>query len=294
MQVGKNTLDMTDTIVENYYRHKLCGLICIGGGGTHKSALRLKEKGLNIITLPKTIDNDIYGTDTSIGFDTALRVATDAIDSLHSTASSHKRVMLVEIMGHRTGWLTLGAGIAGGADVILIPEIPYNLNIAAEAILRRARGGKRFSIVPVAEGALSVDESLLFSQAAHAKELAVTKKEKEKAKIELETLWQRRTGNSFNIAKRLEELTGLETRVTILGYLQRGGKPSPFDRILATKLGNACVDFICKDQYGVMVAINENNVIAIPIEEVANKLKFVPQEHSWIKSAVETGINFGR
>lgn len=294
MQIGKSTLDMTDTIVENYHRHKLSGLICIGGGGTHKSALRLKEKGLNIITLPKTIDNDIYGTDTSIGFDTALRVATEAIDSLHSTASSHKRVMLVEIMGHRAGWLTLGAGIAGGADVILIPEIPYNLDIAAEAILRRARGGKRFSIVPVAEGALSVDEAGLFNQAAQSKELAQTKKEKEKAKIELENLWQRRTGNTLNIAQKLEALTGLETRVTILGYLQRGGKPSPFDRILATKLGNACVDFICKNQFGIMVAANEHDIVAVPIEDVANKLKLVPQDHPWIKSALETGINFGR
>lgn len=294
MQIGKSTLDMTDTIVENYHRHKLSGLICIGGGGTHKSALRLKEKGLNIITLPKTIDNDIYGTDTSIGFDTALRVATEAIDSLHSTASSHKRVMLVEIMGHRAGWLTLGAGIAGGADVILIPEIPYNLDIAAEAILRRARGGKRFSIVPVAEGALSVDEAVLFNQAAQSKELAQTKKEKEKAKIELEDLWQKRTGNTLNIAQKLETLTGLETRVTILGYLQRGGKPSPFDRILATKLGNACVDFICKNQFGIMVAANEQNIVAVPIEDVANKLKIVPQDHPWIKSALETGINFGR
>ncbi len=293
MLVGKNIMDMSDVIVENYKKHQLGALICIGGGGTHKSALRLKEKGLNIITIPKTIDNDIACTDNSIGFDTALRIATDAIDSLHSTASSHKRIMLVEIMGHRAGWLTLGAGLAGGADVIMIPELPYDLNIVANAILQRSREGKRFSIVPVAEGAVSKAEALLFEQAAARKEQASSKRDKEKSKIELENLWLSRTGNTLRIAQKLEELTGQETRVTILGYLQRGGKPSPFDRILATKLGNACVDLIRKKQFGYMVAAKGQDILPVPIEEVAGKLKLVPQDHAWIKSAMETGISFG-
>jgi 6-phosphofructokinase 1 len=293
MPVGKNIMDMTDVIVENYRKHQLDALICIGGGGTHKSALKLKEKGLNIITLPKTIDNDIACTDNSIGFDTALRIATDAIDSLHSTASSHKRIMLVEIMGHRAGWLTLGAGLAGGADVILIPELPYDLNNVANAILQRSREGKRFSIVPVAEGAVSKAEALQFAQAAARKEKAASKKDKDKSKIELENLWLAHTGNTLRIAQKLEELTGQETRVTILGYLQRGGKPSPFDRILATKLGNACVDLVRKRQFGYMVAAKGQNIEPVPIEEVAGKLKLVPQGHPWIKSARETGISFG-
>jgi 6-phosphofructokinase len=209
---------------------------------------------MNIVTLPKTIDNDIPLTDTSFGFDTALGIATDAIDKLHSTATSHDRVIVVEIMGHRTGWLALGAGIAGGADVILIPEIPYDANKVAEAIKSRTRRGKHFSIVAVAEGAMSISEADAFAKFREAKDQATDKKEKQKAKDGLYKLDQQRRNHTVHLTERLEQMAGLESRLTILGHLQRGGTPSGPDRILATRLGTAAAKLIADGKSGIMVA----------------------------------------
>ncbi len=293
MPVGKDFIDMTDAIVENYQKHQLECLICIGGGGTHKSALRLKKQGLNILTLPKTIDNDVACTDSTIGFDTATGIATQAIDSLHSTASSHKRIMLVEVMGHRAGWLTLASGLAGGADIILIPEIPYDFNAVVNAVRKRTRAGKLFSIIPVAEGAYPKEAQSLFDEYAKIKNETEDKKERLEAKNKLQELSDQYTGKTIELAARLEEATGLEARTTILGHLQRGGTPSCSDRLLATQLGSGCAAAISNKQYGCMVALQNGQSVLVPIEEVAGNRKSVPLDHPWVKSAESLGISFG-
>jgi len=285
--------DMTNVIVENYNNHHLDALVCIGGGGTQKNALQLMEKGLNIITLPKTIDNDVSMTDTTFGFDTALGIATDAIDRLHSTAHSHHRIIVVEIMGHRAGWLALGSGIAGGADVILLPEIPYDLHTVASAIRDRVRNGKKFSIVAVSEGALTKDQAAKFTAAEAALDNAADKEAKTQAKDELARLQKENVDHTSNLSRQLEELTGLESRVTILGHLQRGGTPSAADRLLATRLGTACADLIEQEQYGVMVATRGETAVPVPLVEVAGKKKLVPPDHSWVTSAKHVGTSFG-
>ncbi len=293
MEIHGVVRDMRDVMVRNYKLNKLDALVCIGGGGTHKNALRLLEKGLNIVTLPKTIDNDVALTDSTIGFDTALDIATDALDRLHSTAHSHHRIIIAEIMGHRAGWLALGAGIAGGADVILIPEIPYDVRKIAAAIRARSKAGTKFSIVAVAEGALSIEDAKHFTTAAWHKKNARNKTEKLRAKHELMRLTALHQGNTLRLAKQLEDLTKLEARVSILGYVQRGGTPSSGDRLLATRLGTAAAELIHQNVYGVMVAARGEGVKPIPIVEVAGKLKTVPTDHSWITSARRVGTSFG-
>lgn len=293
MPVGGKVMDMTDAIVANYKKHHLDVLVCLGGGGTQKNAFRLLKKGLNIITLPKTIDNDVAMTDVTFGFDTALGIATEAIDRLHSTAHSHHRIIVVEIMGHKVGWLALGAGIAGGADVILIPEIPYDVEKVAQAIRHRSRIGKRFSIVAVAESAISKEGVEAIKKAKKKKKKAENKKEKKKAKSELKELKAEYKDNTLRLARQLEELTRLESRVTILGHLQRGGTPSAFDRLLATKLGTACADLIDKGKYGVMVAVRGDGTEPVPLEKVAGKRKKVPIDSPWIASARKVGTCLG-
>lgn len=293
MEVKGQTRDLRDLIVRNCAKLGLDALVCIGGGGTNKNALRLMEKGLNLITLPKTIDNDVARTDTTFGFDTALSIATEAIDRLHSTAHSHHRIIVAELMGHRAGWLTLGAGIAGGADVILIPEIPYDVKKVALAIRRRSRHGTNFSIVAVAEGALSTEDATNFKIArAHrnsAKDLAGLLK----AKAELAELERHHAGNTLRLASQLEELTGLECRVSILGYVQRGGAPSAVDRLLATRLGTASVELIRERHFGVMVAARGDGAEAVPLEQVAGKRKEVSPGHPWIETARAVGTCLG-
>jgi len=293
MTVGGKIRDMTDAIVENYHANHLDCLVCLGGGGTAKNALRLKQKGLNIITLPKTIDNDVARTDVTFGFDTALGIATEAIDRLHSTAHSHHRIVVVEIMGHRAGWLALGSGIAGGADVVLLPEIPYDVGIVSEAIRDRARGGKNFSIVAVAEGALSRDEAAELHRAEANVVAAEDKKTRRKAKEKVAQFETARSGHTHRLSRQLEELTGLESRVTILGYLQRGGTPSAGDRLLATRLGSACAELIEQGTYGVMVAARGEDVEPVPLEEVAGNRKLVPFDHPWILAARRVGTSLG-
>ena len=285
--------DMTDVIIAHYRRHRLKALVCIGGGGTHKNALRLVKAGLNIVTLPKTIDNDVALTDATIGFDTALGIAAEALDRLHSTAHSHHRIIVAEIMGHRAGWLTLGAGIGGGADVILIPEIPYDLRKAAAAIGRRSHSHLNFSIVAVAEGALSKEYAAAFAALKRRKDKARTDGELRSVKEELRKLDAQHAGNTLRLAKELEELPGLEARVTILGYVQRGGTPSVTDRLLATRLGTACAGFIADGKFGVMVASRGEGVKAVPIGEVAGNMKLVPRNHQWIEAARRVGTCLG-
>jgi 6-phosphofructokinase len=293
MPVGGKTLDMREAIAQNYEKHHLDCLVCIGGGGTQKNAFKLVNKGLNIITLPKTIDNDVAMTDITFGFDTALSIAVDAIDRLHSTAHSHHRIIVVEIMGHWTGWLALGAGLAGGADVILIPEIPYDIKVVAESILKRSRLGSPFSIVAVAEGALSKEEALEIKKLDEKIEKTEDKEQQQKLKAELASLRALQEGNTMRLAALLEDMTSLESRVTILGHLQRGGTPSAADRLLATQLGTACADYIEKGIFGVMVAARGSTTEPVPLEQVVGVRKFVPTDHEWVKSARAVGTCMG-
>ncbi|MEY2408890.1 MAG: ATP-dependent phosphofructokinase / diphosphate-dependent phosphofructokinase [Verrucomicrobiota bacterium] len=293
MPIAGKTRDLREVIARNCRKHRLEALVCIGGGGTHKNALRLSETGVKILTLPKTIDNDVSMTDRSFGFDTALGIATEAIDRLHSTAHSHHRIIVAEIMGHRAGWLALGAGMAGGADVILIPEIPYDVSRIAHAIQERSRHGLNFSIVAVAEGALSIEDSRRFDAARRRQARALSLDELLKAKARVAVLDRHHAGNTFRLAAQLEEMTGLESRVTILGYVQRGGAPSMNDRLLATRLGTACVELLHRGEFGVMVAAQGDDARPVPIQEVAGKRKQVPPDHPWIASARAVGTCMG-
>jgi 6-phosphofructokinase 1 len=282
MPVGGKMMDMTDVIVDNYRKHHLDVLVCLGGGGTQKNAYHLMKQGLNIITLPKTIDNDVAMTDATFGFDTALGIATEAIDRLHSTAHSHHRVIMLEVMGHKAGWLALGAGIAGGADVILIPEIPYDVTKVADAILGRSRTGHGFSIVAIAEGAQPKVEPSSVADDKKKDKKRTARKAADRSEGESDDI---SSGNSLRLAQQLGVLTGLESRVTILGYLQRGGIPSAGDRLLATRLGTACANFINQDRYGIMVAARGDGAEAVPLEQVVGKRKTVPLDHDWIETA---------
>jgi len=293
MPVGGKKMDMTDVMVDTYEKHELDALVCLGGGGTQKNAFRLSKKGLNVVTLPKTIDNDVAQTDVTFGFDTALNIATDALDRLHSTAHSHHRIIVVELMGHNTGWLTLGAGIAGGADVVLIPEIPYDAEKIAASVAQRKREGKHFSIVAISEGAMSRDLADRIQKTTEKREKSEDKAKRKKLKAKLKELEDERMSSTHQLTAQLEELTGLESRVTILGHVQRGGVPSPADRVLATRLGTACARFISEGTYGVMVAARGEDVVPVPLENVAGHRKNVPLDHPWLQTARDIGVSLG-
>lgn len=293
MPIGNVTMDMTEVMVETYHKHHLDALVCLGGGGTAKNAYHLMQHGMNIITLPKTIDNDVVRTDITFGFDTALTIATEAIDRLHSTAHSHHRIIVVEVMGHNAGWLALGAGIAGGADVILIPEIPYSAEKVAESIRQRVRDGKGFSIVAVSEGAMPRELADRMTSAREKAEGSTAKTTRKQAKAELEALEAERLGSTQQLTQQLESLTGLESRVTILGHVQRGGIPSPADRLLATRLGTACARLIHEGVFGVMVAARGDSTEAVPLEQVVGRRKTVPLDHAWIETARNLGVSLG-
>ncbi|MDF9826641.1 6-phosphofructokinase [Ereboglobus sp. PH5-10] len=293
MGTPKGPVDVRDKLVATYKRHKLTALVCIGGGGTHKNALKLAEKGLNIVTLPKTIDNDVAHTDSTIGFATALEIATDAIDRLHSTAHSHHRIILAEIMGHRAGWLAMGAGLAGGADVILVPEIPYDVNKIAAAIKRRVARGTKFSIVAVAEGARSIEDTRAYEAARQAGKSATNAAQKRIAKTVIAKLDADHEDNIFRLARQLNTLTGLDSRVSILGYIQRGGTPSHRDRLLGTRLGTTCVERIADGKFGIMVGVDGDRITTTPISKVAGNLKTLPLDHPLIRSARHLGTNLG-
>ena len=278
---GKDIVDdegnsVIPAMLNTYNRLNLDCLIIMGGNGTQKSAKLISDAGMNVITLPKTIDNDIYGTDTTFGFQSAVDIATNVIDYIHSTASSHSRTFVVELMGRDAGWLSLHAGIGSGADVILIPEIPYDINKVAETIMARRRGGRGFSIVACAEGAVSVDDVKLDEEASRRKK---------------ET--SRHSTVSYEIAEMLEKLTGQDARVTVPGHYQRGGPPCPYDRVLATQFGVAAADLIVNRQYGRMVAIQGGRIVSIPLEDAASKTKFLPVDHPMIQVARDIGICLG-
>lgn len=256
---GSQKTDKPKQIKKNYQEMGLDALVCIGGNGTMRTAAMLAEEGLNVIGLPKTIDNDVFGTDLTFGFDSAVWIATDAIDRLHTTANSHKRIMVIELMGHHAGWLALYSGIAGGGDVILIPEIPFKEEVVANYLLKRAMNKKPYSIVVVAEG---INKPKGISAANH-------------------------------ISQSIQKYTGLETRETILGYIQRGGSPSPMDRILATRYGAHAVELIAAGKFGNMVASINGKITSLPLSEVGNKLKLVPAESPLIEKARKMGISFG-
>lgn len=291
--VGGSAVDRTAEIIQVYKQHQLECLVCLGGGGAQESARALFQAGLNVATIPVTIDNDIPLTDASLGYNTAVETATEAIDRLHSTAISHHRIIIVEIMGRETGWLTLAAGIAGGADVILIPEIPYEFNVIAEAILQRNRKGKRFSLVAVSEGAMSLDSARFFESARKASERLHSGRSEEEIAQKLDMIEKKAAGDTLHLARQMEKLTGLVTRVSILGYIQRGGTPSACDRLLATQLGTACIEFIDQRKTGIMTAIQNGEAIPVPIGEVAGKVKSVPRDHAWINAARQVGTCLG-
>ena len=264
-----------EAIKANYKKWNLDALVVLGGNGTQTTASLLAKEGLNIVGLPKTIDNDIVGTDITFGFHTAVDVATEAIDRIHTTAHSHSRVMVVEVMGHKAGWLALYSAIAGGGDVCLLPEIPYDIKNVSKEILKRRDAGKEFSIVVVAEGALSKEEAKL------------SKKEFKKSRLEMTQ------SIGYRVAKELEEATGLESRVTVLGYLQRGGTPSPYDRFLATQFGVAAADFLAEGNFGKLVAMQNNKIVSVPLEECAGKVKNICPDDPVIKNARSVGLCFG-
>ena len=278
---GKDIVDdkgnsVIPSMLQTYNRLNLDCLVIMGGNGTQKSAKLIADAGMNVITLPKTIDNDIWGTDTTFGFQSAVDIATNVIDYIHSPASSHSRIFVVELMGRDAGWLTLNAGIGSGADVILIPEIPYDLNKVAGLIEERNRQGKRYSIIACAEGAVSVDDIKLDEEASRRK--------RENS---------RHSTVSYEIADRLEKLTGKEARVTVPGHYQRGGPPCPYDRVLATQFGVAAADLIINKQYGRMVAVQGGQIVSIPLEDAASKTKFLPVDHPMIQVARKMGISLG-
>ncbi len=257
---GKNEIRKPDLIKEHYEQLGLDCLVCIGGNGTLKTAFLLSQEGLNVIGIPKTIDNDVWGTDLSFGFDSAVNIATEAIDRLHSTANSHKRIMIIELMGHNAGWIALYSGMAGGGDVILIPEIKYDEKKIAEYLLNRFRENKAYSIMVVAEGIKTPGKDV---------------------------------SSALYLSRRISELTGIETRETVLGYIQRGGTPSPMDRVLATRYGAAAADMIAQRDFGKMVALKNNEIIPVPLSEVAGKLKLVDPDNPMVIKAKNMGTSFG-
>jgi len=259
---GKNKTELRKPVLikEHYEQMGLDCLVCIGGNGTLKTAYLLSQEGLNVVGIPKTIDNDVWGTDLTFGFDSAVNIAVEAIDRLHSTANSHKRIMVIELMGHNAGWIALYSGIAGGGDVILIPEIPYDEKKIAEYLLNRFRENKPYSIMVIAEG------------------IKTPAKDGSAAQY---------------LSRKITELTGIDTRETVLGYIQRGGTPSPMDRVLATQYGASAADMIARKEYGKMVALRNNTITSVPLEEVAGKLKLVEPDNPLVAKARNLGTSFG-
>ncbi len=268
--------DTMPAMLDTYNRLNLDCLVVMGGNGTQKSAKLLMDAGMNIVTLPKTIDNDIWGTDTTFGFQSAVDIAANVIDYIHSTASSHSRIFVVELMGRDAGWLTLNAGMASGADVVLIPEIPYDINKVAESIEYRRKRGRNYSIIAVAEGAVSVNDAVLTEDERRAVKDAM-----------------KHSTISYSIASELESMTGQEARVTVPGHYQRGGPPCPYDRVLATQFGTAAARLIVEKKYGYMVGIQGGEIVSVPLVDSASRTKFLPTDHPLIQTARDIGIFFG-
>lgn len=274
--IGDDNVDKVEAMKKNYKALKLDCLIVLGGNGSQKTANLLSQEGLNVIGLPKTIDNDLYGTDMTFGFHSALEIATNAIDCIHTTAASHGRVFIVEVMGHKVGWLTLYAGIAGGADIILIPEIPYDIDVVARAVKERNKDGKKFSIIAVAEGAISVQDSKLSKKEYKEKKLA--------------SIYP---SVAYEVGARISKATNTEVRVTVPGHMQRGGEPTPFDRVLSTRIGAYGAKLIQQKKFGNMVVIKGDELSYLPLSEIAGKLKTIAPDSTIINEAKMVGISFG-
>lgn len=270
---GRNKVE---SMISTYKKLDLDCLVMLGGNGSHKTAGLLKEHGLNVVTLPKTIDNDLAGTDQTFGFMSAIDIATRSLDEIHSTATSHSRIFIVELMGHKAGWLALNAGIAGGADIILLPEIPYDVDVIAKHIQERGKSGKHFTIIAMAEGAISKEEA------------ALSKKERKALKND-----QKYSSAAYRLCAELGEKYGNEVRVAIPGHVQRGGAPSAYDRIIATRLGIEAAKLILDKDYGYMVTVKNNDISKIPIEEVAGKTKVIGENEKLVREAESMGISFG-
>ncbi|MBR6395142.1 MAG: ATP-dependent 6-phosphofructokinase [Ruminococcus sp.] len=274
--IGDDNVDKVKNMKETYKKQKLDCLLTLGGNGTHKTSKLLADEGLNVIGLPKTIDNDIYGTDVTFGFHTAVDIATDVIDRLHTTAASHSRILVCEIMGNKAGWLTLNAGIAGGADIIIIPEIPYDIDKVCDAVMARSASGKTFSILAVAEGAFDINEAKM------------KKKERAKKRAEAGII----TATS-RIAAQIQANTGMEARVCVPGHMLRGGAPSAYDRVLSTQFGVHAAYLIAKEKYGRTVAKIGNKITSNKLEDIAGKTKFVDTENHLVIAARDIGVSFG-
>jgi 6-phosphofructokinase 1 len=268
--------DLSKKAIQNTRKLDLTCLVCIGGDGTLGIAYQLFKDSIPIIGIPKTIDNDLRGTDITFGFDSAVSIATEGIDRIHTTAQSHHRVMIVEVMGHRAGWVALYSGVAGGGDIILIPEIPYDINVIADKVRERNKKGKRFSIVVVAEGAKPKGGDIVIQR--------IVKESSDPIRL---------GGIGFVLGKEIEKITGLETRTVVMGHLLRGGPPTPFDRILATGLGAKAVDMIEDRKFGYMAGVKKNTLVTVPLKEVAKGLKTVPINHPIISAARSLGTCFG-
>ncbi len=264
-----------ESIKKNYKAMELDALVILGGNGTNSTGNLLRQEGLNIIALPKTIDNDLAETDFCFGFDSAVQVATEAIDRLHSTAQSHNRVMVIELMGHKAGWLALYAGVAGGGDIILLPEIPYDIEVIAKHLKKRKSQGKNFSIVVVAEGAKNIYEATL--------EKKEFKQERKRMKESI----------GYRVASEIEKATGIDARVTVLGYVQRGGLPTPSDRVLATQFGVEAAHMLARGDFGKMVTYSCAKIQSVALEKIAGKTKLVPLDNSILLSGKATGTCFG-
>jgi 6-phosphofructokinase 1 len=269
-------VDVSDRIFENISIHEVNALVIIGGDGSLAIAKGLYDRGLKLIGVPKTIDNDLYATDQTFGFDTALTTATEALDKLHTTAESHHRVMVLEVMGRYAGWIALAAGVAGGADVILMPEIPYDIKRVAKKINHRSNQNKKFSIIVVAEGARPANGEMVVQKRVEGSFDPV-----------------RLGGIGQVVAHEIEEITGKESRVTVLGHLQRGGSPTAYDRILSTRYGTAAVNFLMEGRFGHMVCLKGTQIDTVPIEEAAGGQRKVPLDLDLLKSARQLGISFG-
>jgi len=273
---GIDVLDYSDHAVRNYKDWELDALIAIGGDGTMHIVDKFTDLGLNFIGVPKTIDNDLSATDVTFGYDSAVTVATEAIDRLHTTASSHHRVMVVEVMGRYAGWIALGAGLAGGADVVLIPEIPFQWDKVYEHVLKRSKHGSRFSIICVAEGAKPSEGDMVV-------------REQDKKRTDPIRLG----GIGELVGKKIMEETGLETRVTVLGHLQRGGSPTPYDRILASRFGAMALELAAQEKFGHMVSLRGTEIVAVPVKEAILKLRTVPVDSQLLFVARAVGTEFG-
>jgi 6-phosphofructokinase 1 len=277
-KAGKTTyVDVSDKCMDTLKEHDIDALICIGGDGTMSAASKFAKMGIPVIGVPKTIDNDLVGTDFTFGFDTAVTTAAEAIDKIHTTASSHHRVMIIEVMGRYAGWIALYAGIASGSDVILIPEFPYNLEKVTSFIRERSRHGKHFSIVTVAEGATEQNGTMTIQQQIKNSPDPI-----------------RLGGIASKLAYSIQNITNIETRATILGHIQRGGTPTPHDRLLATSFGHYAMLLLC--ELGVknhLVVIRDNRLGSIPLSKVADKTKVVPKDHPLVKAAMDVNTCFG-